>query len=230
MWCVSVSDKGICFALLIRCVKQWLATGIQCFPVVMFDNSHNPLKPAILQVLKNSDQRLAIHQLLQAVKETTIIPELDDDVQLALFKMNWLMMNALFQLQADLLDEGYYLKISTLDIQLLPLSRQDRTAASRQLSQQPLRDYYMDWCHFSETTREQVQAILDGVWLQYISGHSLQNAYDVLGLDTSAGVSLIRKTYRKLAGRYHPDKGGDPSRFMAVREAYEILLKARGAE
>ena len=48
-----------------------------------------------------------------------------------------------------------------------------------------------------------------------------------LGLEADASFSMIRKTYRKLAGRYHPDKGGDSEKFMQVREAYEILRKVR---
>lgn len=191
------------------------------------DNNNNPLVPAILQVLRQQQQSLAIHQLLHELKQVTEIPALDDDVQLALFKLNWLMMNALYQLQLEWLHQGYYLHISTLDIHLRVLPSVQAEAVTQQISVQPLRDYYLNWQNFSETTKEQVQALLDGVWQHYISGDAQQKAYDVLGLSSSASLSLIRKTYRSLAGRYHPDKGGDAQRFMQVREAYEILLKAR---
>lgn len=193
----------------------------------MTDND-NPLIPAVLQVLRESDQRLAIHQLLQGVKAITAIPELDDDVQMALFKLNWLMMNALYQLQVTLLQEGYYLVISTLDIHLEPLQQADNRARQRQLERDPLRDYYLDWSHFSDTTREQVEALMDGVWQHYISGDQEQKAYQVLGLSSSASMQMIRRTYRRLAGLHHPDKGGDALQFMEVRQAYEVLVKARG--
>ncbi len=147
-------------------------------------------------------------------------------VQLALFKLNWLMMNALYQLQLELLHEGYYLTISTLDIHLQPLSLNDEPAVNQQISRQPLRDYYLDWKHFSDTTKEEVQALLDGVWQEYISGDERDRAYAVLGLEVTASFQLIRKTYRKLAGLHHPDKGGEPSRFMEIREAYEVLRKS----
>ena len=194
----------------------------------MQQDKDNPLIPAILQVLRTTDKRLAIHELLQALKDTTKVPSLDDDVQMALFKLNWLMMNALYQLQMELFNDGYYLTIGTLDIHLSPVIEQDNESLSQEISQQPLRDYYLDWSHFSETTKEEVQALLDGVWQGYISGDEQQKAYDILGLEADASFSMIRKTYRKLAGQYHPDKGGDPTRFMQVREAYEILRKARG--
>ncbi len=188
----------------------------------------NPLVPAVLQVLRMADRRLAIHELLHELKQVSNIPSLDDDVQLALFKLNWLMMNALYQLQSELLDEGYYLTISTLNIYLEPLQSSDHNGVEQQLRIEPLRDYYLDWTHFSDTTKEEVQALLEGVWQEYISGDEQDKAYRVLGLEVDASLQMIRKTYRKLAGQYHPDKGGDGVRFMEIRQAYEVLKKARG--
>lgn len=188
----------------------------------------NPLVPAILQVLRTARRRLAIHELLAELKQVANIPSLDDDVQLALFKLNWLMMNALYQLQLELLDEGYYLTISTLNIQLEPLQVSTHLGAEQQLRLEPLRDYYLDWSHFSNTTKEEVQALLEGVWQEYISSDEQDKAYRALGLDVDATLQMIRKTYRKLAGQFHPDKGGDALRFMEIRQAYEVLKKARG--
>lgn len=193
----------------------------------MFEEKNNPLIPAVLQVLRMAEKHLAIHELLQELKRVAKVPKLDDDVQLALFKLNWLMMNALYQLQTELLQEGYYLTVSTLDIYLSSFDRVASDNVSQAIKHQPLRDYYLDWRHFSDTTKEEVQALLDGVWQEYISDDTQEKAYRVLGLKVSASFQLIRKTYRKLAGQYHPDKGGDSIRFMEIREAYEILRKIR---
>ena len=191
----------------------------------MATERENPLIPAVLQVLRRASKQLAIHELLQELKIVSKIPSLDDDVQLALFKLNWLMMNALYQLQASLFNEGYYLFISTLDIHLQPLNHDAEAAVKQEVSRQPLRDYYLDWQNFSDTTKEEVQALLDGVWQEYISGDEQDKSYNVLGLEVNASFQLIRKTYRKLAGQFHPDKGGDPVKFMEIREAYEVLKK-----
>lgn len=193
----------------------------------MAEKKENPLIPAVLQVLRTTQHSLAIHELLQELKLVAKIPSLDDDVQLALFKLNWLMMNALYQLQLELIDEGYHLTISTLNIQLEPLLHTSKNSLEQQLRIEPLRDYYLDWQHFSDTTKEEVQALLEGVWQEYISGDEQDKAYRVLGLEVDASLQMIRKTYRKLAGQYHPDKGGDPMQFMEIRQAYEVLRKAR---
>lgn len=49
--------------------------------------------------------------------------------------------------------------------------------------------------------------------------------YERLGLTTEATESDIKKAYRRLAKRFHPDSGapGDVSRFHEIQEAYETL-------
>lgn len=48
--------------------------------------------------------------------------------------------------------------------------------------------------------------------------------YETLGVDRNADEATIKKAYRKLAGKYHPDKKtGDESKFKEINEAYEVL-------
>jgi molecular chaperone DnaJ len=48
--------------------------------------------------------------------------------------------------------------------------------------------------------------------------------YSVLGIDKKASQDDIKKAFRKLAHKYHPDKkGGDEAKFKEASEAYSIL-------
>lgn len=48
--------------------------------------------------------------------------------------------------------------------------------------------------------------------------------YDILGVGKSASDDEIKKAFRKLAVKYHPDKdGGDEAKFKEANEAYEVL-------
>ena len=48
--------------------------------------------------------------------------------------------------------------------------------------------------------------------------------YETLGVARDASKDEIKKAFRKLAHKYHPDKaGGDPAKFREVSEAYSVL-------
>lgn len=51
--------------------------------------------------------------------------------------------------------------------------------------------------------------------------------YDVLGVSKDASADDIKKAFRKLAVKYHPDAGGDEKKFKEISEAYETLSDAK---
>jgi hypothetical protein len=54
--------------------------------------------------------------------------------------------------------------------------------------------------------------------------------YRTLGLTPDASLDEVKRAYRELAKRYHPDRAGDEetSRFLAIQAAYEALVHGRG--
>ncbi len=50
------------------------------------------------------------------------------------------------------------------------------------------------------------------------------NYYEILGIEKGASKDEIKKAYRELAHKHHPDKkGGDENKFKEINEAYQVL-------
>src|SRR5215469_10995463 len=62
-------------------------------------------------------------------------------------------------------------------------------------------------------------------------GGRLEDALKIMGLTvdiittSKEAVTVIKNRFRTLAMKFHPDRGGDANKFMAMNEAYEYLLR-----
>ena len=54
-----------------------------------------------------------------------------------------------------------------------------------------------------------------------------KNYYEILGVDSKATADELKKAYRKLSIKYHPDKNPDnkeaEEKFKEIAEAYSVL-------
>ena len=57
-----------------------------------------------------------------------------------------------------------------------------------------------------------------------ILGNKESSDYDTLGIKPTASHDEVKRAYRKMAVKYHPDKGGDPKKFQKIHDAYERIL------
>jgi len=51
----------------------------------------------------------------------------------------------------------------------------------------------------------------------------LPDYYKALGLRANATPTAVKRKYRKLALKNHPDRGGDPARMAEINAAYAVL-------
>jgi DnaJ-class molecular chaperone len=68
-----------------------------------------------------------------------------------------------------------------------------------------------------------VKKILDDFWQRFASVDEQTAALRTLKLKADASQREITRSYRELASRHHPDKGGDKETFIHIRQAYELL-------
>ena len=83
--------------------------------------------------------------------------------------------------------------------------------------------YYLDWNNNNNTTEANVKKLLDNFWQRFANVDEQAMALRTLKLKADASTREITRSYRTLAAKHHPDKGGDTDTFIHIRQAYELL-------
>ncbi|MBR9788547.1 MAG: DnaJ domain-containing protein [Vibrionaceae bacterium] len=191
------------------------------------DEMDNPLLWPILEILRKRPSGWKVHTLASQLSEQGYIRQFDPSPDKDLFKRNFLIMNALYQLQEHLYPKQWLL----VDAMNITLTGTVDSSLSASDHLEPLREYYLDWGHY-EASESEVRGLLKEFWQtyqRYIGRHSTSDmnkskALALFELDSSATRADIRKRWRKLAFRWHPDcKGGDAERFRTLCEAWNVL-------
>ncbi|HHF2931380.1 TPA: DNA-J related domain-containing protein [Vibrio alginolyticus] len=187
----------------------------------------NPLLWPMLEILRKQPSNWKVHTLASSLGEQGYISKLDDSPDKDLFKRNFLIMNALYQLQ-DTLYPDSWLQVEAMDIQLMS----SMEALKHKIDiHDPLREYYLDWRNY-EADEDEVRRLLNEFWTTYqkfIGGSSVASvdktkALSLFELNTDATPAEIRKQWRKLALRWHPDReNGNAERFRVLCEAWNVL-------
>ncbi|KJG36508.1 molecular chaperone DnaJ [Photobacterium angustum] len=189
----------------------------------------NPLIWPILSLLQHQPKNWMIHTLSQALREKEMLDTLDSDSNKDLFKRNFLLMNALYQLQI-LLFPKQWLQVQAMDIQLLNIVYQ-----THHLEQEdPLREYYLDWKNYHADS-DAIEQLLSSFWRRYqqhinsqpinITTTSIDDDFDLFSLSNTASLAEVRKQWRRLALQWHPDReNGDGEKFKLLYNANQRLI------
>ena len=156
----------------------------------------------------------------EALPGFTEHPEPGDS--LALFRAHFLLFHALYRLREQLIAVGESgLEIHCMKTLLIPLGAGGQAVAHHD----PLRDYYLDLNQLEETDREAVEGMLKGFWIKQQARDRRGEALATLEMEEPVGFDEIKRQYRKLAARHHPDRGGDTERLQAINGAMSVLEK-----
>ena len=184
----------------------------------------NSLIAPIVAILKTSPQAIKEYDLIQMLEQNGIEFPFDGvSNEVALFKKHFLVMNALYQLQNDLLEDGYFLTITSLEIKIDEIKDSSDSKNLIDHTDMKLSEYYLDWDNYENTSEQDVKDLLKGFWEKYFSQDKKAAALKILDLESDVSLPEVKQVYRRLAAQHHPDKGGCHKRFIEIREAYEIL-------
>lgn len=190
---------------------------------------HNPIMTIILATLKQHPNGFSEYTLIQDIESAGLFGVLSAQSDLALFQKHFLTMNALYQLQNILWEEeSLYLSISALNIHLQArgsgITEASATTLPEQSRNEALKSYYLDWSHFTEADEASVIKLLNSFWERFINPEQRNQALAILEItEQNPDKASIKRQFRQLAAKHHPDKGGDPTTFIKIREAYEVL-------
>jgi hypothetical protein len=85
--------------------------------------------------------------------------------------------------------------------------------------------YHSDWGDDYEEVGKRGNSKQDKEYREYVTNNDLPNYYEILGVETDASPEEIKKNFRELAKKTHPDKTKENSEeeMMKINKAYEVL-------
>ena len=182
----------------------------------------NPLVFQILEYLRIQKSTCSLVDLVKFCEQDFhSLIEQNVDYQVVIFQKNFFVMNALYQIQHDISEEGFQLVISPLEVYLTPIIAKGEGGIS--VRDNKLADYYLNWSNYHHTSKAEIEALFDHFWKKYRALDKVDAARVTLEVNKTASWAEIRKAYQKKVICNHPDKGGCAEDFIVIRKAYEIL-------
>lgn len=187
----------------------------------------NAFLPQILAVLRAHPEGLSEFGLIRALDQAAVGPfrreALGDSV--GLFRTHFLLFHCLYRLRQRLRGQGEDLQIHCTRIALTaratPAAAADR-AGTLDVAD-PLAAYYLDLDQLAAADRAGVEAMLADGWRRLHRRGDRAQALAELELSEPVTDEAIRRQYRRLVMRHHPDRGGDKARMQRVIQAMEAL-------
>ncbi|MCK5673612.1 MAG: flagellar filament capping protein FliD [Spirochaetales bacterium] len=214
----------------------------------------NPIKRAIIEVLKNTHQPIKeyqLHEILGGKAFEQFVAGCSHELRL--FRQHFMVMNALYELHHELLDQHIFLHISALDIRLIQVPTENSGSNNKQLIPdfyasegfKKLSDYYLDWDNFNKTSDKEVvieimpdqESIKDGI-ISFVGYYNqvLQNIHILTSNDDSVIGELEYLTdeeqedARKNLGAFQGDMTFSQLKNRMQRIAMEAYLTSAGSD
>ena len=156
------------------------------------------------------------------------------NTSLSMFRCHFLVFNALHRININWLSDSNSNKsLEITSLRIWVHSHETDTQNKQEPHSQeakkidPLSVFYLDLKQLNQTTETDIHKLLDQFWLRFTTGNVIseekQQALKTLEIEEDVDFSIIKKQYRRLAMRHHPDRGGDEKKLIAINKAMECL-------
>jgi curved DNA-binding protein CbpA len=183
-------------------------------------------------ILSNPNTRE--YDIIRHLQSVNRIPSTALSNSLSMFRCHFLIFNALYRLQLKThVHQTYSLNISSIKITVtnyVPEYLDNQLQQNQPQQNHPtehnnnaLSHFYLDINHVMKASEQDVNRLLDQFWNSYFNNDQKQNALKVLGLCEPIDFIAIKKQYRRLAMKHHPDRGGDANQLIEVHQAMQCL-------
>lgn len=175
-------------------------------------------------ILLEANDGISEHELIRGLRRDGCpeIPEIRHRDLYGLFRTHFRLFHALYRLRdrlrrerrAELVPDPMHIRLTAWRPGAPELDRHDGLAA-----------FYADLSHLESTRPEDVARMVTGLQKRQHRTVRRSEALAVLGLEEHAPADRIKRRYRQLAMRWHPDRGGDAQRFRELQEAVNVLTE-----
>jgi hypothetical protein len=195
---------------------------------------HAPLKISLevfenilLDYLGMQPDGISEYDLIQHLREQDLFELAPDELlssdSLVMFRIHFVLFHALYHLRDHVRQQQLHdLDLNPVCIRLLQYQENE----SALVEYDGLYEYYMDTGNLNETAAEDVDEMLQRFWLRMDNSERRAEALKELDLEDPVSNDDIRKQYRRLAMKHHPDRGGEREKLQRINAAVSILLNS----
>lgn len=202
-----------------------------------FEEAAALLYTPILTILENHPEGITEYDLMTELSRAHH-PFLEEEARagdLQLFRSHFFLFYVLYRLRDRLIEERRgLLSIFCLEIKLHPYQSlqeklEEEGGRNAVVESDPVREYYLDLGNMERVGEAEVREMLEGFFKKLESWYRTEEDLAVLGLPADATMDLVRKKYRTLAFKHHPDRGGSAEDFRRIEEAMARISRVYGA-
>ncbi|MGW8247262.1 MAG: DNA-J related domain-containing protein [Acidiferrobacterales bacterium] len=185
----------------------------------------------LLEFLKTESNGTSEYDLIQYLRDRELFnldpDELLSSDSLVMFRIHFIVFHALYRLRDRVRQQAINdIDLNPVCIRLLHYQNSE----SALVEYDALYEYYMDTGNLENTGSEDVDEMLQRFWLRLGNSERRAEALKELGLNDPISDDAIRKQYRRLAMKHHPDRGGKREKLQRINAAVSILLNSYNSD